>query len=56
MGVVDQIIRSRDGRVRRVIVKYQNYNEDVRRFTDRSIRKLVKIFDIEEYVLKRRSI
>ena len=52
MGVVDQIIRSRDGRVRRVIVKYQNHNEDVPRFTDRSIRKLVKIFDIEEYVLQ----
>ena len=38
--------------MRRVIIKYQNYNEDVPRFTDRSIRKLIKIFDIDEYVLQ----
>ena len=52
IGMVEQIIQSRDGKVRRVIVKYQNYNEDQPRFTDRSVRKLVKIFDIDEYVLQ----
>ena len=52
IGVVDQIILSRDGRVRRVIVRYQNATENQPRLTDRSVRKLVKIFDIEEYVLQ----
>ena len=52
MGIVEQVIPSRDGKIRRVIVKYQNYSEDFPRFTDRSVRKLVKIFDIEEYVLQ----
>ena len=52
IGIVEQVIPSRDGKVRRVIVKYQNYNEEVPRFTDRSVRKLVKIFDIEEYVMQ----
>ena len=52
IGMVEQIIQSRDGKVRRVIVKYQNYNEEQPRFTDRSVRKLVKIFDIDEYVLQ----
>ena len=52
IGIVEQIIPSRDGKVRRVIVKYQNASENQPRFTDRSVRKLVKIFDIEEYVLQ----
>ena len=52
IGIVEQIIPSRDGKIRRVIVKYQNATENFARFTDRSVRKLVKIFDIEEYVLQ----
>ena len=52
IGIVDQLIRSRDGRVRRVIVKYQNYNEETPRLTDRSVRKLIRIYDIDEYVLQ----
>lgn len=52
IGIVEQVIRIRDNRVRRVIIKYQNHNEYLPRFTDRSIRKLVRIFDIEEYVLQ----
>ena len=52
MGVVDQVILGRDKRVRRVIVKYQNHQEDKPRLTDRSVRKLVKIYDIDEYVLQ----
>ena len=52
IGIVEQVIPSRDGRVRRVVVKYQNSKEDHPRFTDRSVRRLVKIFDIDEYVLQ----
>ena len=52
IGIIDQVVRSRDGRVRRVIIKYQNHNEDIPRFTDRTIRKLVKIYDVDEYVLQ----
>ena len=52
IGIVDQLIRSRDGRFRRVIVKYQNYNEETPRLTDRSVRKLIRIYDIDEYVLQ----
>ena len=52
IGIVEQIIPSRDGKIRRVIVKYQNSSEDHHRFTDRSVRNLVKIFDIDEYVLQ----
>ena len=34
------------------IVKYHNYNEEGPWFTDRSVRKLIKIFEIDEYVLQ----
>ena len=52
VGIIDQVIRSEDGWIQRVIVKYQNHNEEGPRFTDRSVRKLAKIFDIDEYVLQ----
>ena len=52
IGIVEQVLPSRDGKIRRVIVKYQNHKEDHPRFTERSVRRLVKIFDIEEYVLQ----
>ena len=57
MGVVEQVIPSRDGKVRRVIVKYTNGSgspdyDVTPQFTDRAVRQLVKIFDIEEYMLQ----
>ena len=52
IGMVDELDRSRDGKVRRVIVKYQNHGENQPRLTDRAIRSLVKIYDIEEFVLQ----
>ena len=53
IGIVEQLIHSRDGKVRRVVVKYQNASEfPVPQFTDRAVRQLVKIFDVEEYVLQ----
>ena len=52
IGMVEELMKSRDGKVRRVLVKYQNSSEDQTRLTDRAIRSLVKIFDVEEYVLQ----
>ena len=50
IGKVEQVIRSeRDQKIRRVIVKYQNEREDFGRMTDRSVRKLVKLFSIDEH-------
>lgn len=53
LGVVEQVVRSeRDQVIRNVIVKYQNFGEDFHRFTDRSVRKLVKLFDIDEFTIQ----
>ena len=52
VGVVDQLDRSRDGKIRKVIIRYQNSGETQPRLTERAIRSLVKIYDIEEYVLQ----
>ena len=52
IGIIEQAIPSRDGKVRKAIVKYQNTSENESRFTTRAARSLVKIFDIDEYVLQ----
>ena len=53
IGIVEQLIQSRDGKVLRVVVKYVNIAEfPVLQFTDRAVRQLVKIFNVEEYVLQ----
>ena len=39
---------SKDGIIRRVTVRYCNASEDQPRFTDRSIRSLVKLFNVED--------
>ena len=44
MGIVDQIVRGRDGVIRKVYVKYRNVNEDFDRVTDRSTRRLIKLY------------
>ena len=49
MGMVEQIVRSRDQVIRRVVVKYQNREEDFPRFTDRTVHKLVKLFNVDEH-------
>ena len=48
IGRIDQIIRSRDGIIRRVIVKYSNASENIQRTTDRSVRRLIKIHSIDD--------
>ena len=53
IGIVEQLIQSIDGKVLTVVVKYVNTAEfPVLQFTDRAVRQLVKILDVEEYVLQ----
>ena len=50
IGRIDQVIRSKsDNKVRRVVVRYRNSGENFDRNTDRSVRKLVKLFSIDEF-------
>ena len=48
VGVVEEITRSTDGVIRRVLVKYHNASENTSRTTDRSVRRVVKLFNVEE--------
>jgi hypothetical protein len=48
MGKVDQIIRGRDGVIRRVIIKYSNSSENEDRTTNRTVRKLVKLYSADD--------
>ena len=48
MGVIDQVVRGRDGIIRRVIVRFRNFKENFDRFTDRSAKKLIKIYSSED--------
>ena len=44
----ENVIRSKDGVVRRATIRYNNHGEVVPRFTDRAVRSLVKLFSIED--------
>ena len=46
VGLIDQVIPSDDGLIRKVVVKYRNSSEDFDRFTTRSVRKLIKLFNV----------
>ena len=48
VGQVDSVVRSKDGVIRRVTVRYYNYGEKTPRFTDRAVRSLVRLFNIED--------
>ena len=52
IGMVEQLPVGRDGKVRKVLIKYQNHGETQPRITERAIRTLVKIYDVEEYILQ----
>ena len=52
IGMVEQLPVGRDGKVRKVLIKYQNHGETQPRVTERAIRGLVKIYDVEEYILQ----
>ena len=48
LGLVEDVIKSKDDVVRKVIIKYQNANEDVSRTTERAARKIIKLFHIDD--------
>ena len=45
---VDSVTRSRDGVVRRANIRYFNHGENQARFTDRAVRSLVCLFNVED--------
>ena len=47
-GMVKEIFTGTDGKIRKVNVKYRNYNENVDRVTTRSVRNLVLIHPVDE--------
>ena len=46
LGVVDEILESKDGRVRNVVVRYKNLNTNVR--VRRAVQILIVIVPVEE--------
>ena len=46
-GMVNEIVPSKDAIIRKVIVQHRNHQEDVDRYTIRSVRDLVLIHPIE---------
>ena len=48
VGQIEAVTRSKDNVVRRVTVRYSNHGENVFRFTERSVRSLVRLFNIED--------
>ena len=48
IGRVDQIIRGRDGVIRRAVIKYRNASENVQRETERSVRKLIRLYSVDD--------
>ena len=48
VGQVADVVLSKDGKVRRVQVEYQNSSEKFKRTTDRAARSLIKLFHIDD--------
>ena len=48
VGQIDSIIRSKDGVIRRAWVRYHNSGEKDARLSDRAVRSLVRIFNVED--------
>ena len=48
LGTIDQLVRSKDGLVRRVFVRYKNFKEEFHRLTDRNVRSLIKIWSCDD--------
>ena len=47
-GIVEEVHRSDDGRIRSVTIRYRNSNEEVNRTTIRAVRSLVVIHRVDE--------
>ena len=46
VGVIVNVKRGRDGLIREATIKYCNHSENVPRYTDRSVRTIVRLFNI----------
>ena len=51
IGQVDQVVVGRDGLIRRAWIKYYNFGEKNPRLTDRAVRRLVKLWSMDEACL-----
>ena len=47
-GMIHEIKRGRDDKVRKVVVKYRNHNETFDRFSNRAVREIVVIHPVDE--------
>ena len=47
-GIIDSVDTGRDGKVRKVKVRYRNHNENIDRITNRSVRSLIVIHPADE--------
>ena len=45
---MEDVTKSKDEVVRKVVIKYQNANENVSRTTERAARKIIKLFHIDD--------
>ena len=48
IGKIVEVVKSKDGVVRRASVQYQNSSEESPRTTERAVRSLIKIFNIDD--------
>ena len=48
MGMIEDVVKSKDDVVRKVSIKYQNANENTSRCTERAARKIIKLFHIDD--------
>ena len=48
VGQIESVVRSKDGAIRRVEVRYHNQSDKEPKFTDRAVRSLVRLFNVED--------
>ena len=47
-GIVDSVIVSKDGKIRKAEIKYRNHNESNFRFKTRAVREFINIHYVDE--------
>ena len=47
-GIVENVHLSKDGKIRKVDIRYRNSNETTNRFTTRAVRQLVIVHHVNE--------
>ena len=48
LGIITEVVKGKDGLVRRASVKYQNSSENSPRESDRAARSLIKLFNVDD--------